>query len=162
MTINFQTSPYLPRQRNFPSRTTEELAIEIDKTYIDLATSINSRTIGLYSVNRPSITGDVWYIQGQPKRQQSLRQVYVFTSTASIVHGIDFTGIGSFTKLYGTYTDGTNIYGLIGASNVAIAGQISFYLTPTNIVFLSGAGAPTLTNGNLVLEWLSVPQNNNP
>jgi len=39
----------------------------------------------------------------------------------------------------------------------AIAGQISFYVDPTNIVILAGVGAPTITSGLIILEWLSQP-----
>ena len=93
---------------------------------------------------------------GQANRQRSLRQVYAFTSTTSITHNIPFAELTSFKTAYGTYTDNTNWYGCIFASNVAIAGQITFYITPTHIVFASGAGAPTLTSGLIVLEWISV------
>ncbi len=64
--------------------------------------------------------------------------------------------IDQFTRMYGQYTDGTNWYGLIAASNVAIPGQITFHVTPTQIIFVVGAGAPFLTRGNIVLEWLAV------
>jgi hypothetical protein len=101
------------------------------------------------------LTGESWFLEGDPKPQQTLRQIYAFTSTASIAHGIDFTKLQYFTRMYGQFTDGTNWYGLVPGSSVAIAGEIEFYLDPTNIVFVSGAGAPALTKGIIVLEWLS-------
>lgn len=155
MSINLQIVPYLPLQRNFPNDSPQELGVELDKAYVDIAQRVNERTIGLYAINYQTVTGNRWFLAGQPKRQQTLRQVYIFTTTASIPHGINFTKISRFTLTYGNFTDSTNWYGLISGSNVAIAGQISFYLTPTNIVFLVGAGAPAITNGSIVLEWLS-------
>jgi hypothetical protein len=145
-------SPYLRTSRNFPLEA-QPLGVETSKSYIDIANAVNSRVIGTYTTGNSTVTGENWVVQGNQK-QQTLRQVYMFTSTASINHNIS-----SFTQIspssYGTYTDGTNWYGLLYASSVAIAGQISFYVTPTQMVFNTGAGAPALTSGMIVLEWLS-------
>ena len=155
MTTFIQTSPYLPRQRNFPVGNTQALGIELDKSYIDIASRVNERTIGLYSTNLPSITGEAWYTAGQPTKQQTLRRIYTFTTTSAIPHGIEFAQTSYITEMRGQFTDNTNWYGLIPASSTAIPGQISFYLTPTDITFVIGAGAPTLTSGVIILEWLS-------
>lgn len=146
---------YLRTSRNFPPEI-QQLTVEVDKAYVDIANVVNNRTISIFPTNRPAVNGESWFIRNN-QRQQGFRQVYVFTTTANIAHGIDFTEIDRFTRNFGEFTDGTNWYGLINGSNVAIAGQLSFYLTPTNIVFLTGAGAPALTRGNIVLEWLSQP-----
>lgn len=122
--------------------------------YIDVASAVNSRTIGLFPVNRPAQTGNSYFIINNQK-QQTLRQVYTATTTASINHNVIGVTPGQFINCFGSFTDGTNSYGLIYGSNVAIAGQISFYVTSTQIVFLTGGGAPALTNLTVVLEWLS-------
>lgn len=153
--MTVQQSPFLRQQRNFPNDNIQALTVEIDRSYIDIATKVNNRTIGTYAVNFPIVTGEEWFLSGQAKKQQTLRQVYSFTSTANIAHGIITTQITGFTRLYGTFTDGTNTYGLVAGSNVAIAGQIGFYITPTNIVFTVGGGSPALMSGLIVLEWLS-------
>lgn len=145
---------YLRTSREFPTDEVEQLSIELSKAYIDIANSINSRTIGIFSINKASVTGESWYLTSQ--RQQSFRQVYTFTSTASIPHGLNLSQIDRFTSTYGNYTDGTNWYGLIAGTNVAIAGQILFYITPTQIVFIDNAPQP-LTKGNIVLTWLAFP-----
>ena len=41
-----------------------------------------------------------------------------------------------------------------GASSVTIAGQVTAYVTPTTIVIQSGAGAPAITSGIVVLDYL--------
>ncbi len=153
--LTSQQSPYLPLQRNFPSKDAHQLGVELDKAYIDIAGRVNDRTIGLFAVGQPTITGEKFFISGQPNRQQSLRRLFTFTSTAPIPHELVFSQIDGFTRLYGTYTDGTNWYGLIAGSNIAIPGQVSFYISPTNIVFLSGAGAPTVVSGRVIIEWLA-------
>lgn len=163
MTVNIQQSPYLPRQRNFPNDNAQALGVEIDKTYIDIAQRVNARTIGIYTVNFSTITGESWYLQGQPRRRQSLRQVYEFTTLANIDLGFKLDQTSGISLAYGEYFDAAtgNWYGFIFASNVAIAGQRTFYFlntastTTDQIVLLAGAGAPAFTRGRIIVEWLS-------
>lgn len=144
---------YLRTSREFPEDL-RQLSIECNKSYIDIANAVNSRIISVFPTNKPAVTGENWFITSQ--RQQSFRRIYTFTTTASIDHGIDISSIDRFTSTYGNFTNGTFWFGLIAATNIAIAGQISFYITSTQIVFVVGAGAPALTKGNIVLQWLSL------
>lgn len=172
MTSNFvNQSPYIRSTREFPEDTSE-LTAEIDKAYLDIASNINVRTIGLYPNSRPAITGNSFYIQGNQK-QQTVRQVYTFdgpvVGTLPIPHGINVLGISRFTPLcYGSYSDAAgNYYGIPYASNVAIAGQVSFYITPNtvgnvldgNIIVTADAGAPAIAKGLIVLEWIAILKN---
>lgn len=147
-------TPFLRTSRAFPPDI-EKISIEINKAYIDIANAVNARDIGLYPTNRPSVNGQSWYFDRNNK-QQGLRQIYPFTTApANVAHGISVGKISGFSNCYGSYTDGTNWYGAMWGSNTAIVGQVSFYLDGTDIVILSGAGAPTVTRGIIVLEWLS-------
>lgn len=148
-----QNNPYLREQRQFPFDDLRMLANQCDQAYIDVANKVNSRVIGNYAVNLFSVTGERYFLQGSPRPQQVLRQVFSFTGAGNVPHGI--TSYTSFINCYGEYTDGTNFYGAIYGSNVAIAGQVSFYVTPTNIVILVDAGAPAFTSGMIVLHWIS-------
>ena len=153
MAIN--DSPYLRSNWKFPTDD-ENLKIQLERSYLDIANTVNARTIGSYPTNVQAITGNKFYLKGnQP--QQGFRQVYSLSGTTSIDHNVKLTDIAGFTDAYGVFTDGTNWYGLMPGTNTAIAGQISFYISPTQIVFQSGAGAPTLTSGTIVLEWISFP-----
>lgn len=146
---------FLRTSRNFPTDP-QELSVELSKMYIDVATETNARISGIYGTGSQIITSEAWFINGQNGRQFSLRQVYTFTGAGSIPHGINPASISQFTKCSGEYTDGTNWYGVIFASSVTIAGQVSFYVTPTNLVILADGGAPAIVSGTIVLEWLSV------
>jgi hypothetical protein len=152
---NLNQVPNLRTSRRFPEEA-KQLSIELEKAYIDIANAVNNRTIGLYGSSRPSGTGNSYFVS-KNQRQQEIRQVYSLTSTAPIPHGLNLSRIDYFTNNFGSFTDGTNWYGLIYAGNVAIAGQISFFVGPTNITFLTGAAAPTVTKGIIVLQWISVP-----
>ncbi len=148
--------PYVRTSRQFPFDDVALLAMEINKAYIDIANVVNNRVIGLFPVNRPAITGESYFLV-KNKRQQTLRQVYTFTATTPIDHNIEVIDPNQFTLCFGSYTDGTNSYGLIFGSNSAttIPGQISFYITATQIIFIVDGAAPALTSGRIVLTWLS-------
>ncbi len=154
MTNVINTLPYIRTTRDFPIEI-EALSSEVNRAYLDIAQKLNDRTIGLFPTSRTAVNGEAWYITRNQK-QQAFRQVYTFTAAGNILHNINFAQtVERFTKCQGSFTDGTNFYGVIYASNIPIAGQISFYITPTNIVVLAGAGAPVITQGTIVLEWLS-------
>jgi hypothetical protein len=222
-TNNLQVSPYLKTQWQFPYDDLKSLSHQVDIAYIDIATKVNSRSVGNFAVNYPIVTGDRWYLSGSSNEQQTLRQVYPFfaitgatqanpavltipgntfavgqsitinnvggmtqlngntytitaISGSSVTINVNSTGFGAYTsggtainahginfasitlmtqKCYGSYTDGTNWYGVIYSSSVGIAGQVTFYVTPTNIVVTVDAAAPAVTSGIIVLEWLS-------
>ncbi len=155
MTTNVANrSPYLRTSRMFPDDSPQALSVEITKSYIDIANIVNQRTIGNYSTVQ-SVTGNTWYIQGGTFKQQTFRKAFTFTTTAAIAHAITNVMPGDYINCYGSYTDGTDNFGLFFGSSVAIAGQITFYVTATQIIFLVGAGAPALSSGKIVLEWLT-------
>lgn len=148
---------YLKTTREFPEDL-RQLTIECNKGYVDTANAINVRTIGIFSINRPAITGESWYVQTS-RKQQTIRQVYTFTSAGSIPHGIVVSKIAGFTKIYGTFTDGTDWYPLPYVDVVAANNQVNVIVTPTNIVITGGGGGgqPAITSGFCILEWLSEP-----
>lgn len=154
--MTIQKSPYLREQRQFPNNDVRQLGNQVDHAYIDIASKVNARTIGLYAVNFPIVTGESWYLSGQINRQQTLRQVYTFTSAGNIAHGINFATLTNFTRIYGTFYDGTTYYPLPYVDTTAANNQVSVVVNATNIVITAGGGSPpTITSGIVVLEWLS-------
>jgi hypothetical protein len=148
--------PFLRTSREYPEDI-RQLTVETNKAYVDTAAAVNSRTIGIFPTGNPAITGESWFLTANQK-QQTVRQVFTFTSTTAINHGINIIDPNQFTdKTEGSYTDGTNSYGLIFGTTVAVAGLLTFYISPTQIVFVLRAGAPTLKAGRITLEWLSQP-----
>lgn len=160
MTNPINATPYLRTTRDFPEDT-GEMSAEINKAYLEIAAATNNRTIGIYSVNKPSINGNSFYIQS--KRQQGLRQMYTFTTTADIPLGFKLINIGGIVQMYGNYISsagGTFTYGLIPGTSVAIGGQISFYIVVVPgdsdvIRFAVDGAAPALTSGIIVVEWIA-------
>lgn len=158
MTNPTQLSPYLRTQRSFPNDNAQVLTVEIDRAYLDIAQKVNARTIGLFPVNAPIATGEQWFISGQTNKQQTLRQLYTFTAAGNIAHGINVAAIAGFTRIYGTFTDGTNWYPLPYVDVAAANNQVNIVVTPTNIVITGGGGGgqPAIVSGFVVLEWLSL------
>lgn len=145
---------FLRTSRTFPSDDSKQLSVEIDRAYVDIANTVNSRVIGLFSVNRPAITGESWFPTSA--RQQTLRQLYIVTGTGNIAHGINTSQIAGFTRIYGTFTDGSVWYPLPYVNATAANNQIQITVTSTNIVITAGGGSPpTVSSGFVVLEWLS-------
>lgn len=155
MTNNFNQAPYLRIQRQFPNDDINQLSRQCDQAYIDTANKVNDRIIGIYATNFYIISGKSWYFTGSSTSQQSLKRVFNFTATTAINHEITAAELSKISpESYGSYTDGTNWYGIVYATSNAIVGQLSFYITPNQIVFMDG-GAPALTSGFIVLEYIS-------
>lgn len=155
--MTVQQTPYIQEQRNFPRKNSEDLATQVDIAYIDIARKINERVIGQYSVNFSAVTGEKWFLNGEPTPQQTLRQVYEYTGSPTIAHGIDTTSIQGFTRIYGVGYDSSIWYPLPYVDVVAANNQIALSVDSMNINVTLGAGSPpAITSGFIILEWLAV------
>lgn len=151
-------NPFLRVQRRFPTEA-KDLSVQMDKSYVDIAGAVNDRTIGLFPTTKAAITGEAWFLTANEK-QQTFRQVYTFSGPANpitITHNLDTSQISLFTKIYGTFVNtSTGIYYPLPYVDVAlVTNQVSVIVNSTQIVITAGAGAPAISNGLVVLEWLS-------
>lgn len=144
---------FLRTSRTFPTEP-QALSVELSKSYIDIANEVNARISGIFGVGAMIITSEQWFLRGESGRQFTLRQVYIFSAVGSIPHGINTKNITGFTRIFGSFTDGTNFYPLPYVSTVA-SNQVQVVITPTNIVITAGGGAPAVVSGQIVLEWIS-------
>lgn len=144
------SGPFLIESQRF-SKEEEPFIAQITKINADISRAVNIRDIAIYDLQEVP-TGQQWFNSSNPQvKRNGFRQVFTFTAAGNIAHGI--TGM-TLCNAFGEFTDGINFYGTIYASNVAIAGQVTFYVTPTNIVVQAGGGAPAIVNGVIVLEYL--------
>lgn len=158
MTNLLQQVPYLREQRQFPNDDLKSLSNQVDSAYIDIANKVNARIIGIFAVNVPTITGEEWYITGQPNAQETLRQTYPFSDGNLVIDtGINFASITNFTRIWGTFFDGTYWQTLPYVDVVNVTNQISIKIDPVagTIIITKGATAGAIQNGLLTLEWLS-------
>ncbi len=145
-------TPYLITSREFPSDP-DELLVHLGKAYIDTATAVNARTIGIFGTGSRIITGEGWYLRGGNQKQQTLREVYSFNdSILTFNHNV--SGAVIFTRIYGFATNGTIFFPIPYVSPTA-ANQIGISVSATQVVVTKGGSAPAITNGYVVLEWLS-------
>ncbi len=155
-------TPYLRTSRNFPDNI-NLLAIEVNRTYVDVAAAVNQRTIGIFPTNRPAVTGESFYYDKNEK-QQTLRQLYTFGAIASgteldIPHGI--TNLNQFSKIYGTVV--TNVAGDYrplpyidpGSLTTGMAVLVGIVAGVPSIRIILGTTAVPVVRGLVVLEWLS-------
>lgn len=148
-------SPYLPSQRDFPDKI-PELVKEVFRSYVDIAQKVNDRMIGTFAQNRPTVTGENWFLTSIPMQTQ--RQMYPITTVAAgpYPHGLDINLIVGFTRIYGTAHDASdNWYPLPYVDATAVNNQIQIDIDSTNINITAGGGTPpAITGGYIVLEWL--------
>jgi hypothetical protein len=156
-------TPFLRAQRHFPT-TSDLLALEVNRTYVDIANAVNRRTISIYPTNKAANTGESWFFDRNNK-QQTLRQIYSFGAIApgtELDIPTQITTFDQFTRIYGTVV--TNVVDwrplpfvdptLLTNGMALLVGPIG---APSvqNIRIIVGATAPAVTEGLIVLEWLS-------
>lgn len=151
------TGSFLRTSRNFPDDL-KQLAIEVNRAYIEIARNVNERTIGLFTVTRSTSAGENWFIT-KNQQQQSLRQTYIWADgNLTIPHGINLFTLTNFVRIWGTFFDGTNWQTLPYVDLTSVTNQINVKVNDTNIVITKGAGAPpACMNGLVTIEWISVP-----
>lgn len=148
---------FLRTSRNFPEDA-KLLSSEVNRSYVDIARNVNNRTIGFFTVNKSMVNGEQWFIT-QNERQQGLRQVYQWSdSNLTIAHGINFLSLTNFTRIWGTFFDGTNWQTLPYVDVTSANNQINVKVNSTNIVITKGVGTPpACKNGLVILEFISNP-----
>ena len=154
MTFNPTSSiaPFLQTSLFFPDEF-DEFRVKFLELYRDISNCVNIRQIAVFDLQE-FLTGESWSTNGDPQRKkQTYRKIFYF-SDASLSFAHNITGITLTTHIYGSFTDGTNFYPLPYVSSAAVANQIQIVVTPTNIVVTKGGGAPAITNGVIILEFL--------
>lgn len=147
--------PYLRTSRDFPEEI-HQLTVEINKTYVDIANAVNNRIISIFPVKRPALTGESWFLK-ENFRQQTFRQVYNITSYTNFNHNIDTSSIALFTVIRGMGFNGTNYFPIPFVNGSDPTGQVEIFANSSQVKFVAGVNAPTITTGFILLEWLSQP-----
>lgn len=143
---------FLPAARSF-SKEPEKLVEELTKAYSDIASNVNARTVGSYA-SFPSATGDSWFLDGLSRKQAS-RKIIPITGTGNTAHGIEVANIYAFTKIYGSFTDGTYWYPLPYLNVTGIGNGVALKISSTDVIVTAGSGSPpTFSRGIVTLEWI--------
>ena len=147
---------YLRTSRNFPDEL-EQLTVELDRSYIDIANTVNQRTIGIFPTNVPAVTGESYYFT--TARQQSLRQIYPFGAIAAGGAPLSIpyktAGFTQFSRIYATCITDQPDYRPIPYASIAANANIDIRVDSSNIIIAVGASSPNIISGFAVIEWIS-------
>lgn len=158
MTANITNQQgFLRTSRNYPPELSQ-LAVEVSKSYIDVANAVNIRVIGLFAINKATVGGESWFLTNN-QRQQNLRQVYKFADGNLVIpHGLNLKTLTNFVRIWGTFFDGVRWQTLPYVDVLNVTNQITVNVDVTNINIIKGAGAPpACQNGLVIIEWISNP-----
>lgn len=149
--------PFLPINQTF-SQDQKAFWEQVTKSYADTARNVNIREIAIYETNE-NPTGEQWFTSGDPQvKRSAFRKVYEIGpiaagATSTTAHGL--TGVTAYTHIYGTaITAAPDNRPIPYASATAVNQQIEIKVDGTNITIINGAGAPNITSGIVVLEFL--------
>lgn len=154
MTFNPSNSlgPFIATSTYFPDDF-EEFRVTFLALYRDIALNVNTREVGIYDLQE-FLTGENWFTTGNPQvKRKTFRKVFEFSdANLNFAHGI--TGIVLCTHIYGAATNGVLFFPIPYVSATAIANQIQIDVSATNVIITKGGGAPAITNGVVILEYL--------
>ena len=149
---------FLITSRNFPIDIVK-LEPDLNKMYIEIARSVNQRTIGTYDTDQYN-TGNFYFSTDRnntQRRRQSYRQAYPFGTiaagaTLNITHNIQ--NLNQLAQAYGTcITDSPDFRPIPFVSATLVTDQIQLSVSSTQIIIINGATAPNITSGMIVLEY---------
>jgi hypothetical protein len=154
---------YLPNSRKFPLKEADQQQ-ELGKAWIDIARSVNERTIGIYSTVQ-SLTGNQWsgleinsptnLVQNPSNSLKTFRQVYLFND-ATLTFNHNIPSLFLFTQMYGIGSDNTIYFNIPYVDTSSAANQISLLCNQTQVIVTKGAGTPpSIARGYIVLEWIN-------
>lgn len=150
---------FLRTTRNFPTDI-EQLGVQVNKAYLDIANAVNERTIGLFPTSRPAVTGEAWFIMTN-SRQQTRRQIFRFgaipANGVAVTQNHGIPDLVEFSKIYGTCITTLPDFRPIPYASVAPNANIDVRVTSTQIIIVNGVGGVAITQALIVLEWLSPP-----
>lgn len=156
-------TPYLPNSRTFETADEDELERDLTKMYTDVSMAINLRGISIFDTTA-ILTGETWFnnkpLSGNTQfKRQTFRKVFSIGAVAAgatltTAHGI--TNLIQMSRIYGTVTtDAPDFRPVPYASATAVNQQIELKVNTTNFILINGAGAPNITIGVIILEWLA-------
>jgi len=167
----FTSSGFLVTSRKFPVDDPDKLEVILSKMYLEIAYTVNNRTIGSYQLEETN-TGQHWpnpTFGDNPEDNNlsqlpAFRQVYLIPAilpgvTEDIPHNI--FNLNFFTNTYGqVLTNVPDYRHLPHASATLATDQIQFTITPSsgstsgNIIIVNGSTAPAIVSGYFVLEYV--------
>lgn len=150
-------TPSLPIDFNPPDND-KDFREFLKKRERDTASIVNSKVSGIYDLQEFQ-TGEKWpsfvnpTINYQKQPRHSFRKVFqIIPDTLTFNHNIE--GITQFTKIYGVVNTAADFRPLPFVDPSDVTKSVTVIATLTSVTITNGAGAPAITGGFLVLEYL--------
>lgn len=152
------TTSLLPTSRFFPLEQVY-LPRELQNAWTDLATSINARESGIYSLDATPCGQSYYGLTGNTSSRSVLRKVFSLTSIAngvnSIAHSINITPTTQFTRIFGAANRPSTSFVPLPYVNVATpADGIALAINATNILVTTTTGNWTAYSASIVVEYI--------
>lgn len=158
------TSPFVPTFRQFPTEDAHNLEKQLVNFHNQTNTAVNNRTISTFQLHVDGDSqmlpnGERWFstapqLATSPQRLRDGFRIVVQVAGASLVVNHNITQINQVTRLYGAFFDGTFWQHLPYVDTLAAANQIAIKVSPTQIIVTKGVGAPSISQGIVILEYL--------
>jgi hypothetical protein len=146
------TSPFLPTFRNLDVNE-EQLKIVLSQFITNTSYAVNIKQNGQYETIELLSSQQFTDTTSAQKKRQGFRKIfYINPSTLTFNHNI--TGVQLFTNIYGVVAVSGGWYPLPLVDTVNVTNQISIQVTSTQVIITSGATAPVITGGLVVLEYV--------
>lgn len=145
--------------RDFPTDDPVHLQKQLVNFHKQTNTAVNQRTIGVFELHNVGVedsrnNGERWFPEAAQQRFRDGFRLVVQVSDATLTVNHNITLINQVTRLYGSFYDGADWQCLPYVDVVAVANQIKISVTSTQIVVTKGGGAPAISSGVVVLEYL--------
>ena len=151
--LNTTGNTYVPTYRNF-QQDEEELKLLLASSYTNLATSLNLKINGVFDVVEVQ-TGSQYNDPLDPQNKKfSFRKMF-YIDPAALTFNHDITDAVLYTAIYGTLITATPDFRPLPYVDVVnITNQTGIRVNATQVIISNGAGAPAITGGIVVLEYL--------
>jgi hypothetical protein len=141
---------FVPTFKNY-TLDNEQMQGVLQSSHTEMANAVNNRTISTYDLVEIQ-NGNQFFSDQPQKKRQAFRKVFQ-VSDANLTFNHNITGAVIFYKISGGGTNGTIFFPLPYVSTT-LANQIQLDVTSTQVIVTKGGGAPAITSGIIVLEYL--------
>jgi len=169
MSSSFTGNPnnFLPESHIFPEDNAEEHDVKLRQYLNNISSAVNTKDSGLYT-DEEVITGQQFVPTFGTNTSSNLNYRDVFrkvidfgalpnATVKSVAHGIDFDSNFTLVKLYGAATNpGNQAVALPHSSTLALANNISVFLTTTHIQVQTGINRSVFTRCFIIVEYMKV------
>jgi len=147
------TANQLPISIEIPKENSEKFYEIIELLFKRIANSVNTKEGSLYDLQEVANFQQFFTDSDTQNFRPGYRRTFRFND-ASLTFAHNITGIVECTRIYGTAVTAAGNFIPIPYVSTTLVNQIQIDVSPTQVIITKGAGAPAITQGIIVLEYL--------